>query len=300
MRLSGDIEAILLDEDPNAISVCMERGREVSRIAKMKPAGSMDEVSGTFDVAVFSSTSEHRFGLLKNFLSVAEAHVLLLEKLLAPTSQELQMFKSLDHSLMENCYVNLPTPYFTHFINLTDGLIEEEGGRGAVRYEVRGKGLGLVTNAVHLLDHFIRLCQFPSVIELRLSESARWHPSKRKGYVEISGYFEAETRSGDIFRMEDAHHDQLETFQIEISSGKTSWFFDEVKGLSTKYKEGEPVRRNPYDLPLQSALTHLSVERFQSGLRPNWASLDEALAVHELIFKAIDNVFPPDLGLRFS
>ena len=290
----------LLDKDSNAITVCMERGREVSRTAKLKPAKNIDEVSGTFDVAVFSSTSDDRFGLLKKFLSVGKAEVLLLEKLLAPTTQELQMFKSLEHSLMGHCYVNLPTPYFNHFNELTETLKGEEGTQGPLRYVARGKGLGLVTNAVHLLDHFIRLCQFPPVIELRLSESARWHPSKRKGYVEISGYFEAETRSGDIFRMEDAHHDQLETFQIEISSGKTSWFFDEVKGLSTKDTEGEPVRRNPYDLPLQSELTHLSIERFQSGLKPNWASLDEALAVHELIFKAIDNVFPPDLGLRFS
>jgi hypothetical protein len=297
-RLGTDVSLSLVDPSEESLLKTKMRILEGGFSGKMTFHESTENLAGEFELGIFSTSATHRLDSFRKAYSGAMFSSVLLEKILSLDSEELDFYDSRTIGGEVGSWVNLPMPYYGHF-KREEGEIMHNSKASPLKYHVLGSNLGLVTNFIHYLDHFQRLCH-DRKLTVRFSEASRKIESKRSGYQELLGKIEARTVEGDELSV--LFKDELaEPFlEITISTGDLVWKFDEINGVLTKHNLIADSKVSHYKTPFQSELTHISVQRIRRNLSPFWCELKRATALHRRLDEALDPIRKRLGALKFT
>jgi hypothetical protein len=287
----------LVDPSADSLAVATDRIRETGFLGAVRTHESIREISGHFSFVVISSSSLQRPSALREFLELSSADNILLEKLLASDLGGLEEIADLAKGEIGQFWVNCPMPYFLHYSELKE-KISTIGKESPVYYKVRGSNLGLVTNMIHYLDHFMKLTGRP-VSDLVFDSKSVTIPSKRMGYSELLGKAIARTELKDELTVE-FQEKPLPELVVEISCSGWVWTVDEIKLTLESKAPGGFTDELSITTPMQSDLTQISLERIDAGEVPHWSDLESSLAAHRLLLEAISKHIGPTSDLVFT
>jgi hypothetical protein len=291
-------EITLVDPSEKSILIATERIRSTGFNGEINCTPTLDKHQGAIELAVVSTSSYERLGSLNQVLENSKPQHVLLEKLLTPSATNLSKFRHLFARQESKYWLNCPMSFFPHYQAIENELdLKVLGPR--LSYTVQGGNYGLITNAIHYLEHFARLSS-SSIANLRFKDGARVISSKRDGYSEIIGHLLGETISGDLFSVEfdsDTHGEKLE---IKIEQGERSFLVDEIGLTSQRVDSQGNFQTSPINTPKQSELTHQSMELILEGKSPMWADANSSIDLHDRLFRAISYGIPNSNELSFT
>ena len=285
-----DIESItFLDPNPESLSKARARVREVSNGVRVELLTELTTFTDCFG-AIISTSSNQRASGLNALLRWANPRFVLLEKLLASNSLQLeQIWEDVDLSGIP-AFVNCPMPYFDHYLELQGELTSLQDDE-RLTYLVRSNLTGLASNSVHYLDHILRLTKSEEITKLEFDSSSRVVDSKRDGYSEIVGSMFAETNRGDDLLVDFNSKSVSPELIVRVTRGSLSHSFDELNGLWKIFRNGVVVANKTFHTPNQSELTNVSVERLMSGEPPFWTPIAESMKLHRKLVEALNGTF---------
>ncbi len=291
-------EITLVDPSENSLRVATERVRSTGFNGKIQVLPALVQNQGAIELAVVSTSSHQRLESLNLVLENSKAQHVLLEKLLTPSATNLNKFRKIFARQESKYWLNCPMSFFPHYQAIENEL-DLRGSGPRLSYTVQGGNYGLITNAIHYLEHFARLSS-SSIANLRFKDGARVISSKRHGYSEIVGHLLGETISGDLFSVEfdsDTHGEKL---SINIEQGEKSFLVDEI-GLTSQTVDSQGnFQTLPINTPKQSELTHQSMELILEGKSPLWADANSSIDLHDWLFRAISSGIPNSNELSFT
>ena len=288
----------LVDPSPRSLKVSLDRVRESGFRGEVDLHQNVSEIEGHQGLVVLATSSNERASALQEFQQFGTADLVLLEKLLAPNNTALQKLEELVSIRNERYWVNCPMPYYQHYDFIAQNL-RLETPVSPVKYRVTSSNFGLVTNAIHYLDHFEKVTN-RIVSAVSLDPGPQVIQSKRKGYSELLGTIRAETEFGDELVISFSDTGALETLQIQISTNDTTWIVDELSMEMTEIRRGVLKRKATFSTPRQSETTHLALMRLESEEPPMWATVESSLRLHRQLFEALYGRREVNSGIFFT
>ena len=275
----------LVDPSIRGLALATERVRESGFQGSIETYSSATQLSKTFKLTIISTSSKERAWSLREALESSKSETILLEKLLAPDTYLLESISAQVLGNENSFWVNCPRPFYPHFQNMQREInIEKE--IYPVFYEVSGTNLGLASNSIHYLDHFHKITSRP-ITSTVFDKDLKTIQSKRDGYKELLGSFTSRTEFGDELRVKSTKSSLSLELKVTIRCGEHLWEFDE-QNLIYQHRIGSRiVSSGTFEVPLQSQLTNLSLERLEDNETPFWSDFNSSLTLHKHLFEGI-------------
>lgn len=140
------------------------------------------EAEEQFDIVIIASNADHRFEIIQDLLQKSTVRHLVLEKLLFCQENEYHAAAELLHAHKVKTWVNCCMRMMAFYQKLQPLMRNT-----SIQYHVHGSQYGLITNAIHYLDHVAALTgcnQF--ILDTRYLDK-KIIPSKRPGFYEVTG-----------------------------------------------------------------------------------------------------------------
>jgi predicted dehydrogenase len=223
------------------------------------------------DVCIIATTANIRYRVTKELLSNNSVKHIVFEKVLFQKAEEYKRVKELLNLGGSQGWINCPRRLYPTYKHLKELLSQE----ASVDMEVSGSGWGLACNSVHFLDLYAYLT---NQTEYKITENnldRKVISSKRKGFYEVTGEFQAESKKGNInLRCTDS---ELIELQVLLSSPKYKILVDETGGYYTYEVNGnlEKVIHTPlYQSQLSGNNVDELIDSGVSSLTPYKDSCD--------------------------
>ncbi|MDV6236882.1 hypothetical protein CH379_014730 [Leptospira ellisii] len=242
--------------DPNIQNLELAQGvYEKSRSnssPSLRLADSLADLPRRLDVVILASSSKPRIGILRELERLKfEPKYAVLEKVLFPNRAEYEeagnLFSSMGTSAWVNCNKMINSPFFN--------VVKEkkkEDPHSKLHLEISGSDWGLACNSIHFIDVFADLCGTNRITLDNSGLDKIVFPSKRPGYIELSGVLSGVSENGDGIRILDEKGKGL-PLSIDIRFGRNSI---EAKQNSDRYEVTDSSNQKlNYPILYQSQLT---------------------------------------------
>lgn len=282
--------------DPNAESLEVARSRFDSSKGNFPHEIAYQQsvdIKGSIDVVIVASTAQSRRAIVEKLLSNADVNHLILEKLLFTQYQDyIDIAEILTHKQVKT-WVNCPMRMMPFYKTLNQLFFNQN-----IHYRVVGSQYGLVTNAIHYLDH-ITYITGDADFELDTSYlDKQIIESKRSGYFELTGTLIARFKNGSIAFLHCDKHGTSPT-QIEIYSNDNriisrEW---EQNAWTTSISNDWQWQEQTAPIPFQSSLT---AELVSSLLESNSCQLTDyqtSMKIHLQLLKPLQ-AFLNECGIK--
>ena len=256
-----DIEVI----DPSDISrgLAKDRYELVAKNSSHKVSfkASLDSNIPT-DLAIIATNSDVRRDAIEELLNVSDTKFLILEKLLF---NKFFQYRDVENILLEKkvkAWVNCPMRIMPTYESIRSSMT-----KGPFFYRVTGSKFGLVTNAIHYIDHLAYLC---GCNDFHLDISGlepSYIESKRPGFIELNGVLRAKFFDGSVCEII-CYPDGNAPIIVEIFNDKYRYIVreSEQKLWKSSYDTHWDWVVAPAPIPYQSQITNLVVDSiFASG-----------------------------------
>lgn len=220
------------------------------------------------DIAIIASTAQNRRSIIETLLKQSSVSHLVLEKLLFTQEQDYYDIQKLLSQQTTKTWVNCPMRMMPYYQKLSAVFNKE-----AIQYRVSGSQYGLITNAIHYLDHVAFLT---GVSEFELDTrylDKNLIASKRTGYFELNGTLIAHfaDHSTAILHCNDKGSSpiQIEIYNSQHRIISREW---EQKAWQTSVQSDWKWEEQEALIPFQSTLT---AQLVQSLLDTNHCALTD-------------------------
>lgn len=238
-------------------------------------------ISGNYDICIVSTSSKPRLSIVMDLQEKCSWEFLILEKFLFPTTDDFFRFKNFYQFDINKVFVNCPRRYYPDY-----NKIKLENRNQCTSIHVVGDNWGLSTNGIHFLD--LHRYFTDEDIEKCTPNSIKKIKSKRKGYDEISGIIEFETKSSSL-KLECNSNSNTESFRIIINFEDRSYEINEIDGTQIIINDGIE-KESSFNSIYQSNLTekYLNDLNQPSGIiLPNY---QDAMKDHLLFLESLKNI----------
>lgn len=280
-KVNFNLDILAIDVNPNSLRIGRERWNETTNrnvehsIAFMD---SMDLLHSNFDLLIIATSANVRTSVLEQFISVARAEFVILEKVLAQSLEQLERIVALCTSCHE-VWVNTPRRSMKWHSQIKESLDATK----VVSVNVSGGNWGLACNAIHFID-LVAWWLNSKVLKIDTSGLERvWHPSKRSGHFEILGNLKVHYESGPVLHL--SCTERIQPVQITIKETERTLLLDESEG--TLKINDKIISRGA--LERQSDLSSLIVSQILSSGRCDLPVLYESVDQHSALIGALLN-----------
>ena len=203
------------------------------------------------DIAIVATNSDRRADAVRALLAATPVRLMVLEKLLFDRREDYAAIGALLASSRTRAWVNCTMRMVPAYERIRGML-----GGGPVHYRVTGGNYGLVTNAIHYLDHMVHLTACESYAVDTSALDPEPVNSKRAGFLELTGTL--------VARFADGSRCEVTSFPagsapvlVEISGRKTRAIVREAEGRAWISSEGAQWKWEEVEaaIPFQSVLT---------------------------------------------
>ena len=277
-----DIPVMLHVVDPNETSLQVARERYLE-IPKNKNISSIDFLPGIdnlnedYDLCIIATRADVRFQIFQELTSKINVSHIVLEKVAFQSEQQFEDAKKLMSQKDISSWVNFPRRMFPLYEQLKEYLSDSE----EIECCVRGGDWGLACNALHFID---LLAFFASDAKYELDISGldpRVWPSKRAGFIEMTGKLVGTFSKGSQIRLESIAN-SVELSEIVINTSDLEIIINEAHGSATIFKKENKWNKETlrFKIPFQSELTHLVAKEILETGTCRLTDFDESCALH--------------------
>jgi len=189
------LDITVVDPAPGALRRAEERfsaGRGKTK-HRVRYVTALPREQAAIDVAIIATDADVRRQVATELLDTANVRYLVLEKLLFQTKRDFGAIESLLKRRRTKAWVNCPMRLMPPYRDVKTKLTTT-----ALSYHATGSQIALVTTAIHYLDHIAYLT---GCADYRVDTSflnAKPVPSKRKGFLELTGTLLFQFSNGTI------------------------------------------------------------------------------------------------------
>lgn len=185
-RLDRPAEIYVFDPSANSLQLARERFEQVQatidcQIKAVNYFTNLEQLPKNLDFAVIATAANHRRQVMEALLQHANVPNLLLEKIVFQNEGD---FSDIDRLLKEKkvrAWVNCPVRRWPGYHKLLSRDL------GTFNLSVVGSNWGLACNGIHYLDLFQRMTGQSITLDASGLDQGSI-PSKREGFVELTGY----------------------------------------------------------------------------------------------------------------
>ena len=224
--------------DPNSASLSLahqrwrEAGGEQSR-HRLEMISSVFLLPKCLDLALITTSADVREAVVVGLSAHAKVKYWVLEKVLAQSASSLDVLLRMTVD-SAGSWVNTPRRMMSWYKKLHATLIDQL----PLRVHVGDSHWGLACNAIHFIDMLAWWTNTNSVdIDIQGLDPT-WIPSKRKGFLEVTGILKAHYADGSTLVLESGLKGQKMVIQVETSQG--TWTINEAEGIATG-PEGQQI-----------------------------------------------------------
>lgn len=262
-----DIQVV--DPSVASLQLAKERYESVASEQKHKISFStcFDQVDAT-DIAIIATNSDIRKKALYSLLAASETRLLVLEKLLFVHREDYTEIGNKLSNAGIKAWVNCPMRVMPVYEQ-----IRAINGTTQISYRVTGGQFGLVTNAIHYIDHAVHLsgCE-----DFEIDTSGLERPpilSKRSGFLEFNGTLTARFADGSCCEVT-CYGSGAAPVVVEIFN-KTNRFINRESegklwhaGEDSKWAWTEQVAPIPYQSQMTAGIVESLLASENCGLTP--------------------------------
>lgn len=281
------LDITVVDPSNDSLKTARERYEGVPGVQTHRVAY-LNDIPASFDavdIAIVPSNSNVRRLIVETLLGNGHVRSIVLEKLLFDTKEDYQhiqqLFKERNVAAWVNCSMRT-MPFYA-------GLKKQFEGAPFV-YSVTGSQFGLITNAIHYIDHIAYLSGGNSYeIDTRMLQYPPIE-SKRKGFLEINGTLTVHFSNGStgVFT---CFPDGSLPIMVEIASPGTRVISKEWEGraLVSEKKVDWKWREVEAAIPFQSQMTTKVVTDILTKGVCDLVTYDESMITHLTLLEGISN-----------
>lgn len=255
-RVSSPLTITVVDTSMISIQTAKERWLSVQGASLDKDISfylPQDLPRGSnYDIAIFANNSDTRYESLLETLSQNKIRNIILEKILFNTNDQYTQAQELITSRGIKAYVNCPMRQMSLYRDIKEFFQKGE----QIFYRASGSNFGLITNAIHYLDHFAYLVEDTSFRLETTGLHGSFFESKRKGFLEINGTLSATNSTGSHITISSLSEGNLPiVIQIESSNIRIISRESEGKVWISKKSTNWSFESIDFRIPYQSELT---------------------------------------------
>lgn len=268
----------VIDPSPTSLDTARQRFEAVAgqtaHEVRFSPSITRSERT---DVAIIATNANTRYDAATALLAASEVRFLILEKLLFDRPQQYEEFprhlaRSATHAWV-NCPMRIMPPY--------EAIRQKLDGQ-AITYRVSGSQFGLVTNAIHYLDHVVHLTGCGAFTIDGADLDPEPVPSKRAGFLELTGRLFARFEDGSRCEVV-CHATSNAPVVVEISTPSARWLVRESEGrlwhssATSAWQWEEQPARIPFQSEMTTSVMRSLLATGDCGLTP----LAQSITTHQ-------------------
>ncbi|TSA45570.1 oxidoreductase [bacterium] len=235
------------------------------------------------DLAIIATNSNHRLAALRNLLKTAPVRCLVLEKLLFSKKSEYETAARFLRKNRVRTFINTGMRMVEHYRGLKNELKDQP-----FYYIVTGSNYGLVTNAIHFIDHMAYLT---GCTDFSLDTSnllTKPIESKRKGFLEFNGTLLVKFKNGIQGTITSFPSGSLPII-VEIHSPSMRFLLPESseQAWTASEKNGWEWHTIPCPFPWQSNLTVPLATDLLTKKTCNLPRYEESMKLHLLYLEPL-------------
>lgn len=268
----------VIDPSLEALQVAKERydslpGENVHTLSFHQTVQRSDSI---VDIVIVATTAAGRRAAIEMCLSNMQIKYFVLEKLLFDRYEDYQLINEKLLTTGVQAWVNCCMRMMPLYQQLRNDFLGQ-----AITYHVTGSHYGLVTNAIHYLDHMVYLT---GCSEFTLDTSCLYTKpiaSKRAGYLELNGTLLAHFKNGSLGIL--TCYDQGDApLQIEISNQNQRVISREWQQKAWIARCGDQWNWQEIDarIPYQSEMTATLVKQILTIGECDLVSYSESQKIH--------------------
>lgn len=267
--------------DPNSESLKTARERYESM-----PAGKfqhkteyLTEISKNkkpIDLAIIATCSDIRAEIVKKLIQLSRVKNIVLEKILFGKKSDYDSIGKLLRQSKTKTWINCPMRMMPTYRKI------EKYFRGKkISYIVTGSKFGLITNAIHYLDHAVHLSDTTEFQINTAGLDSRPIPSKRKGFLEFNGTLTANFKYGSNISMT-CYPEGNAPIIVEIHTDNARYIGKENEGKAwlAKAENNWQWEEIEAPIPFQSQLTTSLAENILTTGTCDLVSYNESKKIH--------------------
>ncbi|QOD82913.1 MULTISPECIES: oxidoreductase [Chromobacterium] len=294
-----DIQVI--DPSETSLKVAKERYEAVPSEIEHRIAFSTSLADrDTTDVAIVATNSDVRRQALDELFAASKTRFMILEKLLFNNRQDYSHAENLFSKTGVKAWVNCPMRVMPVYEQL-----RQELSPGPLLYRVTGSQFGLVTNAIHYIDHVVHLSNCTDFVLDTSDLDVKPIPSKRAGFLELNGTLVARFADGSRCEMT-CYPTGSAPVMVEIFTENQRYLVRESEGKlwhSDIHSNWEWAERTA-NIPYQSQITTTVIESLLSsgdcGLTTYIGSAKTHLRLLDPLLELIRTHRPNSCGYPFT
>lgn len=267
--------------DPNTESITIAQQRydalpDGQYTHKIVFTNSIPKTLGGIEFAIIATNANVRRQVVTELLEKCPVKYMVLEKLLFQKAEDYQYIEDLLKKSGTHAWVNCSMRVMPFYRNA-----KEEMKGTSVFYHVSGSQFGLITNAIHYLDHIAYLTDNADfTVNTSLIDNTPIQ-SKRKGFLELNGTLTANFTDGSHGVLT-CYSEGNAPVQVQIYNKDVRMIIRESEGKAWVSRAADNWIWNEVDarIPYQSELTTGIVNDILSSGNCNLVSYEESAKIH--------------------
>jgi len=250
---------------------------------KVRYSNEIDDELEEIDIAIIPTSSNVRKEVIKKLLSHKKVKYFVLEKILFQKLKDYMEIKTLLKTHGSKAWVNCSMRSMPFYFNIKKDLSSD-----VITYFVTGSQYGLITNAIHYIDHmaFLSKCTDYKVETSGLIKKPI--ESKRKGFLELNGTLNVIFKNGSFGSFTCFPEGELPVI-VEIASDKCRCISKECeqKAWISKPKNDWQWQETEAKIPFQSERTAQIINDLLKKGQCVLPDYDEAAKLHLLLLEPL-------------
>lgn len=275
-RVQHSLSVTVIDPSEESLDIAKERWIQMACDTHSVRFTSELPRENDIYLAIIATNADVRLSVISELLSKNGVKNLILEKLLFTSEKDFKRFETIIEesrcSVFVNCAMRTMPFYYA---------MKEELGPPPYQYSVVGSQYGMVTNAIHYLDHLVYL----SGSNVFTVDTSALMPdpiaSKRSGFLELNGTMRILFSDGSVAAFTCFADGNL-PLRVEISSSSYAAVCFETDRMATicNEKTGWSWTSTDLAIPYQSEMTSQIVTDLLLHNRCNLVTYEESMKTH--------------------
>jgi Oxidoreductase family, NAD-binding Rossmann fold len=276
----------VIDVFQSSLDLAKERYESIPGFDHHELVYSLDCQHGEdIDIAIIATNADVRKKVISDLLAGNRVKNLIIEKIMFNDMDDYEVIEKLLEKHHVQAWVNCPMRMMISYQHLAETI-----GNSPINYRVTGGAFGLMTNAIHYLDHLAYLSACNTFLLDLSGLSPHLLSSKRKGFDEITGRLVAEFADGSRCEMIEDFNSKAPVL-IEIFNQNHRYVIRENERLAWYSGELNDWRWKeiPFDIPYQSQMTTQVVEKILQDKICDLSPYAISKKIHLQLLKPIKN-----------
>lgn len=277
----------VVDPNKSSLRIAKERYEQFNSTTKdsqqLEFLESVDNVPSKIDLAIIATNSGIRRKVIESLFKKSQVKNLVLEKLLFPKKEDYSYISKLLKSRRTKAFVNCSMRTMPFYQKLKNNI---KGSR--INYIVSGSQYGLITNAIHYIDHMAYLLDSPDFTVNTGMLDKKPVKSRREGYLELNGTLNIFFKNGSSGSISCFSNGDTPII-VEIHSDKFRCISKESerKAYISKASDNWEFKEVITNIPYQSQMTDKIVEDIISKGNCRLVSYEESAKIHLTLLESL-------------